>query len=67
MIRGRRAFGKQHLQTLFAEGAKLLRRTQNLRESEGLKLAELAKAESLAEVNREFRTRSWHEHFDHPE
>jgi hypothetical protein len=37
-----------------------------LRESEGLKVAELAKAESLAEANRELIIRSWHEHFDRP-
>ena len=35
-----------------------------LRESEGLKVAELAKAESLAEVNRELIIRSCHEYFD---
>ena len=35
-----------------------------LRESEGLKVAELAKAELLAEANRELIIRSWHEHFD---
>jgi hypothetical protein len=37
-----------------------------LRESEGLKVAELAKAESLAEANRQLIVRSWHEHFDRP-
>ena len=37
-----------------------------LRESEGLKVAELAKAELLAEANRELIIRSWHEHFDRP-
>lgn len=37
-----------------------------LRESEGLKVAELAKAESLAEANREIIIRSWHELFDPP-
>lgn len=37
-----------------------------LRESEGPKGAELAKAESLAETNRELIIRSWHEHFDQP-
>ena len=37
-----------------------------LRESEGLKVAELAKAESLAEANRELIIRSWHEYFDRP-
>ncbi len=37
-----------------------------LRESEGLKVAELAKAESLAEANRALIIRSWHEHFDRP-
>ena len=37
-----------------------------LRESEGLKIAELTKAESLAEENRELIIRSWHEHFDRP-
>ena len=37
-----------------------------LRESEGPKEAELAKAESLAETNRELIIRSWHEHFDQP-
>ena len=35
-----------------------------LRESEGLKVAELAKAECFAEENRELIIRSWHEHFD---
>ena len=35
-----------------------------LRESEGLKVAELAKAESFAEEHRELIIRSWHEHFD---
>jgi hypothetical protein len=37
-----------------------------LRESEGLKVAELAKAEYFAEENRELIIRSWHEHFDRP-
>ena len=37
-----------------------------LRESEGLKVSELAKAELLAEANRELIIRSWHEHFDCP-
>lgn len=37
-----------------------------LRESEGLKVVELAKAELLAEENRELIIRSWHEHFDRP-
>ncbi len=37
-----------------------------LRESEGLKAAKPAKAESLAEANRELIIRSWHEHFDRP-
>ena len=37
-----------------------------LRESEGLKVSELAKAELLAEANRGLIIRSWHEHFDRP-
>ena len=37
-----------------------------LRESEGLKIVELAKAEFLAEANRELIIRTWHEHFDRP-
>ena len=35
-----------------------------LRESQGLKLKELAKAEVLADEHRELIIRSWHEHFD---
>ncbi len=37
-----------------------------LRESEGLKVAKPAKAEFLAEANRELIISSWHEHFDRP-
>ena len=37
-----------------------------LRESEGLKVSEPAKAELLAQANRELIVRSWHEHFDRP-
>ena len=37
-----------------------------LRESEGLKIVELAKAEFLAKANRELIIRTWHEHFDRP-
>ena len=37
-----------------------------LRKSEGLKVAELAKSELLAEANRERIIMSWHEHFDRP-
>ena len=37
-----------------------------LRESEGLKVAEPAKAELLAQANRELIIQSWHEHFDRP-
>ena len=35
-----------------------------LRESQGLKVRELAKAEALASENRELIIRVWHEHFD---
>ncbi|HAV63806.1 MAG TPA: DUF4160 domain-containing protein [Verrucomicrobiales bacterium] len=35
-----------------------------LRESQGLKVKELAKAEALATENRELIIRTWHEYFD---
>jgi hypothetical protein len=35
-----------------------------LRESNGLKLRELAKAEKLAEDNRTWIIKKWHEHLD---
>ena len=35
-----------------------------LRESQGLKVKELAKAEALAEEGRELIIRMWHEHLD---
>lgn len=35
-----------------------------LRESQGLKVRELAKAEALASENRELIIRVWHEHFE---
>ena len=36
----------------------------DLRESQGLKVKELAKAEALATQNRQLIIRTWHEHFD---
>ena len=36
-----------------------------LRESEGLKVAELARAESLAEENKELILQKWHDYFNH--
>ena len=36
----------------------------DLRESQGLKVKELAKAEALATENRQLIIRAWHEHFD---
>lgn len=38
--------------------------TVELRESQGLKVKELAKAEALATENRELIIHVWHEHFD---
>jgi hypothetical protein len=35
-----------------------------LRESQGIKVRELAKAEALATENRELVIRAWHEHFN---
>ncbi len=35
-----------------------------LRESQGLKVRELARAEELATEHRELIIKSWHEHFD---
>ena len=35
-----------------------------LRESQGLKLRELSKAQTLAEENREARIHQWHEYFN---
>jgi hypothetical protein len=35
-----------------------------LRESQGLKVRELAKAEELATLHRELIIQKWHEHFD---
>ena len=35
-----------------------------LRESQGLKVRELSKAQSLAEENREMIIEKWHEYFD---
>ena len=35
-----------------------------LRESQGLKVKELARAEALAEAHRELIIRTWHEHLD---
>jgi hypothetical protein len=36
----------------------------DLRESQGLKVKELAKAEALATENRQLIIRAWHEQFD---
>ena len=36
-----------------------------LRESQGLKVRELARAERLAEENRELIVKAWHEHLRH--
>jgi hypothetical protein len=36
----------------------------DLRESQGLKVKELAKAEALATDNQQLIIRAWHEHFD---
>lgn len=36
-----------------------------LRESEGLKVAELARAESIAEENKELILQKWHDYFNH--
>ena len=36
----------------------------DLRESQGLKVKELAKAEALATENRQLIIGAWHEHFD---
>jgi hypothetical protein len=38
----------------------------SLRESDGFKLAELSRAEALAESHKELIIRAWHEHFDRP-
>ena len=55
-----------HVRKGNGEAVFLVQDEVSLRESEGLKLAELAKAELLAEANRELIIRSWHEHFDCP-
>jgi hypothetical protein len=39
--------------------------TIELRESQGLKVRELARAEKLAEENRELIVRAWNEHLKH--
>jgi hypothetical protein len=39
-------------------------RAVELRQSQGLKVRELAKAEELATQNRELIIQRWHEHFD---
>ena len=55
-----------HVRTGNGEAVFLVDDEVFLRESEGLKVAELTKAEFLAEANRELIIRSWHEHFDRP-
>jgi hypothetical protein len=55
-----------HVRKGNGEAVFLVQDEVSLRESEGLKVAELAKAELLAKANRELIIRSRHEHFDRP-
>ncbi len=55
-----------HVHVRFGGGEAVfdLERGVELRESQGLKVRELAKAEELATARREFIIQRWHEHFN---
>lgn len=55
-----------HVHVRYGNGEAVFEVEENveLRESQGLKVQELSKAETLATENQELIIRVWHEHFD---